>query len=116
MTQTIAATREGQGIARGAVGTFTGDGTIVNVILGFKPKYVKLINLTDATVWEKVDGMGATQTMKTVTAGTLTTDTSTAITLNANTPASATAAATTGGFSVSAAAGINAKSFAFYAA
>ncbi len=116
MVQTVGAAREGQGIARGAVGVFTGDGTAVTVNLGFKPKYVKLVNLTDAVTFEKIDGMLATQTVKTTGVPAVTVDTGSAIVLNANTPATATAAASTGGFTVSATAGINAKSFVWYAA
>lgn len=103
MTQAIIATREGQGIARGAVGKFTGDGTIVNVTLGFKPKTVRLINLTDAVTFEKIDGMLDTQTVKTTGVPAVTVDTGSAIVLTAN------------GFSVSATAGVSAKSFVFYA-
>jgi hypothetical protein len=46
------------GIANFATGTFTGDGTICEVNLGFKPRYVKLVNLTDRIVNEVTDTMG----------------------------------------------------------
>jgi hypothetical protein len=71
------ASSQSAGIANCATGTFTGDGTICEVNLGFKPRYVKLINLTDRIVNEISDTMAATQTLKTVAAGTMTLDTDT---------------------------------------
>lgn len=97
------ATRDAQGIARGAVGTHTGDGTLLTVTLGFKPMHVVLVNLTDAIRYEKIDGMAATDTVETVTAGTTTIDTGSAIVL------------TDTGFTVAAAHNISAKNFAWFA-
>lgn len=67
------------GIVNMAQGGFTGSGAAVVVTLGFKPKYVKVFNETDATTWEWVKGMAATIAFKTVTAGTMTADTGSAI-------------------------------------
>lgn len=67
------------GIINFASGSFTGDATVTTITLGFTPRWVKVFNATDAIMWEKVEGMGATITFKTVTAGTTTADTTTAI-------------------------------------
>lgn len=95
------ASRDAMGIARGFTGTQTGDGTALTVTLGFRPKYVMVYNVTDATKWEKIDGMAASNSIKTVTAGTMTTDTTSAIQITEN------------GFVVSAAAAANAKALAY---
>lgn len=73
--------RNGMGIARGSCGKATGDGTALSVTLGFKPKHIVLINLTDATRFEWIDGMPANNSIKTVTAGAMTADTTGVITL-----------------------------------
>lgn len=52
-----------------AEGAFTADGTEVNVVLGFRPRVIKAVNTTAATVYEKTLGMGAANTLRTVTAG-----------------------------------------------
>jgi hypothetical protein len=74
-------TRNANGIANRAVGKFTGDGTALSVTMGFKPMLVRIFNATDATTWEKMNDMPDTTTVKTVTAGTVTTDTTSAIVL-----------------------------------
>ena len=48
------------------------------VTLGFKPRYVKWVNLTDRTTIEWREGFGANECMKTVAAGTVTLDTTAA--------------------------------------
>lgn len=78
----VVADRGAFGIARGATGTFTGDGTLTNVTLGYRPKMVTLVNVTDALKLEKIDGMAANATLQTVTAGTQTVTTTSAITIN----------------------------------
>lgn len=100
------ATRDTAGIARGASGTHTGDGTLLTVTLGFKPQFVVLVNITDVVRFEKIDGMGANDTVEIVAAAAAgtTIDTSGAIVL------------TDDGFTVSAAVNISAKAFAWYAA
>lgn len=72
------------GMSNLASGTLTGDGTIANVACGFTPRHVKVVNETDVIVWERFDTMGATKSVKTVTAGTTTIDTTSAITFSAD--------------------------------
>lgn len=71
--QDIATTQDG-GVSNLAVGSFTGAGADVEVTLGFRPRYVRFINLTDRIEYEWVDGMAAGHTLKTVAAGTRTDD------------------------------------------
>lgn len=97
-------TRDAMGIARGATGTSTGDGTALVVTLGFRPKTVKLVNLTDNITWEKIDGMSDAQSMKKVAAGTTTVDTTSAIIIDDN------------GFTTSAALAASSKSLVWYVA
>lgn len=99
------ATRSADGIVRGDCGTHTGDGTLLTVTLGYKPKFVVLVNLTDVVRFEKIDGMGANDTIEIVAAAATgtTVDTSGAIVL------------TDTGFTVSAAVNISAKNFAWFA-
>jgi hypothetical protein len=95
MIGTIAAKSEG--IARGARGVVAStDGTAITLNLGFVPNYFQLINKTDVIIWEKINGMLATESIKVVTAGTTTLDTGSAIVLNADgsVTISATAAGT----------------------
>jgi hypothetical protein len=102
----VIANRDTQGLARGASGAHTGNGTLCKVTLGFKPQFVVLINVTDVTRFEKVDGMAANATLKIVApAGTGTTiDTTGAVTL------------TEDGFTISAAVNAAAKDFVWFAA
>lgn len=99
----VAATRQDMGVTEGSTGTFTGDGTALSVLLGYRPKMVVLVNLTDATKIEKIDGMTDAQSLQTVTAGTQTVQTSSQIVL------------TERGFTATAAVNASGKSFAFYA-
>lgn len=69
------ATSQDGGVSNFAVGSFTGDGTIAQIVCGFKPRYVKLINLTDRTTYEVTSDMAANKALKAVAAGTLTEDT-----------------------------------------
>ncbi|HUD11673.1 MAG TPA: hypothetical protein VMS08_04650 [Candidatus Saccharimonadia bacterium] len=74
-----------------ATGTYTGDGSgsiLVNV--GFTPTYVKIWDVTDATIYEWVQGLPATDSIKVVTAGTTTVDTNTAVATNGVTSTIAT--------------------------
>ena len=84
------------GVVRYADGTTTGAAEAVVVTLGFTPRHVKVFNLSDAMVWEKVAGMSAAQTIKTVTAGTTTTDTGSAIVFDENGFTMSATVATTG--------------------
>jgi hypothetical protein len=52
-------------------GTFTADGTVTNVKLGFRPRFVKVYNATDAVTHETVDTM-AGASLRQVAAGTQT--------------------------------------------
>lgn len=98
MAQTVTATSKAMSITEFSSGSFTGDGGITTITLGFKPRYVKVFNATGVIVWEKFEGMAANTTIKTVTAGTTTTDTTSAILIN-----------TDGTISISAAASVNAQ-------
>lgn len=62
---TDTATSQDGGVSNLAVGSFTSDNTAVDVTLGFKPRYVKVINYTDLLVWEWLDGFAATHTLLT---------------------------------------------------
>lgn len=68
-----------------ASGAFIDTGTVKKSVfrLGFVPKYVKLVNATDRTIYEWFDGMAADSAIKAVAAGTLTLDTSNGITVGA---------------------------------
>jgi hypothetical protein len=57
---------------RFASGTVAGTGAAINLVLGFKPKYVRLFNTTTAAQVEWMDGMAQAAGIKTVTAGTQT--------------------------------------------
>lgn len=100
---TGAVTRNANGIANRACGKSTGDGTALAVALGFRPMTLKVFNATDVVVFEKMDDMPATTTIKTVAAGTMTTDTTSAIVF------------TEKGFILSAAVNANAKQLYWYA-
>lgn len=79
---TFAATSQARGVPNFASGSFTSDGAAATVTLGFVPRHVKVINSTDVIVWEKIEGMAAANSVKTVTAGTTTVDTGSAILIN----------------------------------
>lgn len=79
-----AATSQDMGVSNCASGSFTSDNTPTTVTLGFKPRWIKVVNSTDVIVWEKIEGMAAANSVKTVTAGTTTVDTGSAITIADN--------------------------------
>lgn len=79
---TVNATSQAMGLANFASGSFTSDNTATVVNLGFKARWVKVVNTTDVIVWEKIEGMAAANSVKTVTAGTTTIDTGSAILVN----------------------------------
>lgn len=97
------ATTQSGGKANVATGSFTGGGAEVDVELGFTPRYIKFVNVTDRTVFEFIEGMAATTTLKTVAAGTVTADTTSALVVDAN------------GFTISAAAAVDAKAITWVA-
>lgn len=76
------ATSQNMSVSNFATGTFTGDGTAIEVLCGFKPRHVKVVNVTDVEAWDKFESMSDAQSLKTVTAGTTTIDTGSAIVLN----------------------------------
>lgn len=80
--------------------TWTGDGNAKTLTPGFKPKYLKLDNVTDRIADEKYKDMLATETLHTVAGGTRTLATSSYIVLNDD-----------GTVTIAAAANINAKVF-----
>lgn len=90
---TVTATSISAGIVNFASGSFTSDNSITVVTLGFTPRWIKVVNTTDVIVWEKIEGMPAANSIKTVTAGTTTMDAGGAITINANGTISLSAAA-----------------------
>jgi len=79
---TVTATSKSSGVDNFSSGSFTSDNTATVVTLGFKARWVKVVNSTDVIVWEKVEGMAAANSIKTVTAGTTTIDTGSAILIN----------------------------------
>lgn len=81
---TVAATSQDMGISNFASGSFTSDNSATVVNLGFKARWVKVVNSTDVIVWEKIEGMAAANSVKTVTAGTTTIDTGSAIVINSD--------------------------------
>lgn len=50
--------------ASGSFATGAGDAIAVEQVTGFKPRYVRLIDETNDTVYEKTEGMTAAVTMK----------------------------------------------------
>lgn len=101
---TVTATSRSAGVVNFASGSFTSDNSITVVTLGFTPRWIKVVNTTDVIVWEKIEGMPAANSIKTVTAGTTTMDAGSAITIN-----------TDGTISLSAAAVGNAKAISWVA-
>lgn len=75
------------GNASGAGGTisdvsvfFTSTGNVTDVLIGFRPKKIEIINDTDSIKWEWMRGMAATHSVKTTFSGpTVAMDTTTAI-------------------------------------
>lgn len=75
-------TPDGQtnGVTNYATGSFTGAGEAVDVMCGFTPRVVRVVNVTDLITDEKYEGMAATEAVHTVAAGTRTLDTNSLIT------------------------------------
>jgi hypothetical protein len=78
------ATTTSAGVVNFSTGTVTGDGTAIVVTLGFKPRHIRAVNVTDVEVWDKFESMTDAQALKTVTAGTTTIDTGSAIVISDN--------------------------------
>lgn len=73
------ATSHTYGVMNFASGSSTGAAAVIDVTLGFKPRYVRVFNETDVILWEKFEGQADANTVKQVTAGTTTKDTGSAI-------------------------------------
>lgn len=80
----VYASKNAGGVARATTGWFTSDNTITEVILGYRPKAVKVVNVTDVIVNEKIEGMADNACINTVTAGTTTINTTGLITFQDN--------------------------------
>ncbi len=106
---TDTATSNSQGIVNMATGSFTGDGAATAVTLGFLPRYVELINVTDRISQTWVEGMAATTTLNTAADGVRTANTSSLIV-----PKS-TEADGYKGFLIAAGAAVNAKAYVWTA-
>jgi hypothetical protein len=64
---------------------YTGDGSgSILCNIGFTPRRVKVYDMTDATTYEWVSGMAATDSIKVVTGGTTTVDTNSAVVSNSS--------------------------------
>ncbi len=74
------------GMVKRAVGRYidTGTAAAFNITCGFKPRYVRVINLTDREEIEWFEGMADASALKTVAAGTRTLPTTLGITPLAN--------------------------------
>ena len=73
---TDTATSQSNGVVNFATGSFTGDGNATEVTLGFVPRRVELVNVTDriSQLWQ--EGMAATTTLNTAADGVRTANTS----------------------------------------
>jgi hypothetical protein len=72
-------------IAHGQVVTDAGAAAATTFTLGFTPRYVKFVNLTDRIVDEWFEGMTAANSLHDVAAGTSTLETTNGITVSGNT-------------------------------
>jgi len=90
---TFAAASQAMEICNFATGSFTSDNTLITLTLGFRPRYFRLINITDIVINEKYEGNPASTRVNEVAAGTVTVVADSAITFNAdNSTVSITAA------------------------
>ncbi len=72
------ATSQAAGIVNFASGSFTSAGVAEVVTIGFKARWIRVVNSTDTITWEKMEGLAAANTIKEV-ADTLSVDTSSMI-------------------------------------
>jgi hypothetical protein len=71
------------GIVNFASGGYTGDGSgSILVSVGFTPRFVKVYDMTDGTIYEWAEGMPATDSIKTTTAPAQSVDTNSAVVTN----------------------------------
>lgn len=64
-TTTVSAVSQAGTVSNFASGAFTSDGNVTIVSLGFKPRYLKVLNETDVLIWEKFEGQVAANSLKT---------------------------------------------------
>lgn len=105
-----APTSQDQGISNLATGSLTGDGTITAVTLGFRPRRVHLVNLTDRIEQLWVEGMTAGHTLNRAADGVGTDNSSSLIV-----PKGGGATDTYRGFEIAAAAAVSAKLYTYTA-
>lgn len=72
-------------LAVGQIVTDSATAAAVTITLGFKPRYVRFVNLTDRITDEWFEGMSAANSLHTVAAGTMTLETTNGITVSGNT-------------------------------
>lgn len=72
-------------MANGSIFDDAGSPDAASINLGFKPRYVRVDNVTDRTVWEWYEGMTTAHSAQTVAAGTRTLITSGGITVSDDT-------------------------------
>lgn len=75
-------TTQAMGVVNFASGSFTSDGGVATVTLGFTPRRVEVVNSTDTIVWTKIEGMAAANCVK-VTSTTQSVETGSDILINA---------------------------------
>lgn len=107
---TDAPTNQAQGIVNVATGSFTGDGTITTVTLGFLPRRVELVNVTDRISQLWMEGMAATTTLNTDALGARTANTGSLVV-----PKGSAVTDTYKGFSIAAAAAVSTKAYVWIA-
>lgn len=88
-----------------AAGANDGSSAASSIYPGFKPRVVKVVNLTDVTIHESDPNTGAGKAIKTVTAGTTTLQGSNAITFLDNSSSTGATTVATGNPAVSGAGG-----------
>lgn len=82
---TVTYTARSGGVVNSAVGSFTSDNAAQTLTLGFKPNYVKIINETDAIIWESLSVSSSTKVVKyNGTGPAITVDTGSAIVINSD--------------------------------
>ena len=83
-TNTVSQSGSVRNHAIGQVVTDSGTAAVTTFTVGFTPRYVKFVNLTDRIVDEWYEGMAADSSLHTVAAGTITLATSGGITVGKN--------------------------------
>lgn len=106
---TDTATSQAQGVVNLATGSFSGAGEAVDVITGFKPRRITLINVTDRIQHVWYEGMAATTTLNIAADGTATANTSSHIVPKGGPDGSYR------GFTVAAGAAVNGKAYVWAA-